>query len=264
MQSVQVPEFPAGRPWVRAVMASTLDGAIRGSDGGSRSISTPADQRWFSALRHGPQALLVGAGTIRAENYRPSRCVMAVVSARLDLPASLRMFAERTDAHPRPIVLTTDAGAADPPAHLRELTDVVGCGADGVDLHGAIAALNARGLQYIQCEGGPRLLSDLIAADPVGWLGADHVARWGSSPALLVKLLDAGERLPVHVHPDREFAVQHFASPFGKTEAWIAIESVTAKVGFSLSVSISAVCEWVTEQNIEAMLDAMTEVTTVP
>ncbi len=108
---------------------------------------------------------------------------------------------------------------------------------------------------------GDDLLRDLIAADPVGWLGADHVARWGSSPALLVKLLDAGERLPVHVHPDREFAVQHFASPFGKTEAWIAIESVTAKVGFSLSVSISAVCEWVTEQNIEAMLDAMTEVT---
>ena len=34
------------------------------------------------------------------------------------------------------------------------------------------------------------------------WLGADHVARFGASPALLVKLLDAGERLPVHHHPD--------------------------------------------------------------
>ena len=49
-------------------------------------------------------------------------------------------------------------------------------------------------------------LHELVAADPQTWLGAAHVARWGSSPALLVKLLDAGERLPVHVHPDRRFA----------------------------------------------------------
>ena len=43
--------------------------------------------------------------------------------------------------------------------------------------------------------------TELIAADPDGWLGPAHVARWGASPALLVKLLDAGQRLPVHAHP---------------------------------------------------------------
>lgn len=108
---------------------------------------------------------------------------------------------------------------------------------------------------------GDDLLRDLIAADPAGWLGAEHVARFGSSPALLVKLLDAGERLPVHLHPDRGFALEHLGSPFGKTEAWIAIEPVTAKVGFSVSPSVSAVSRWVAEQDVEAMLDAMTEVT---
>src|SRR5215471_7791003 len=45
------------------------------------------------------------------------------------------------------------------------------------------------------------LLADLIAEDPAGWLGREHVARYGANPALLVKLLDAGQRLPVHVHP---------------------------------------------------------------
>ena len=40
-----------------------------------------------------------------------------------------------------------------------------------------------------------------LTADPEAWLGADHAARFGASPALLVKLLDAGERLPVHVPP---------------------------------------------------------------
>ena len=49
--------------------------------------------------------------------------------------------------------------------------------------------------------GNGRVLPDLVAADPDGWLGPDHVARWGASPALLVKLLDAGQRLPVHAHP---------------------------------------------------------------
>ena len=62
-------------------------------------------------------------------------------------------------------------------------------------------------------------------ADPDGWLGAAHVARWGSSPALLVKLLDAGERLPVHVHPDRSFARRHLDCPFGKTEAWVVLDA---------------------------------------
>jgi mannose-6-phosphate isomerase len=36
------------------------------------------------------------------------------------------------------------------------------------------------------------LLVDDIAADPVAWLGPDHVGRWGDDPCLLVKLLDAG------------------------------------------------------------------------
>jgi len=38
------------------------------------------------------------------------------------------------------------------------------------------------------------------------------VGRFGANPALLVKLLDAGQRLPVHVHPDRRFATTHLAS----------------------------------------------------
>ena len=42
------------------------------------------------------------------------------------------------------------------------------------------------------------LLASAVAADPVAWLGAAHVARYGSDTGLLVKLLDAGQRLPVH------------------------------------------------------------------
>ena len=51
-----------------------------------------------------------------------------------------------------------------------------------------------------------RLVRDLVRADPEALLGPEHVARFGADPGLLVKLLDAGERLPVHLHPGRAFA----------------------------------------------------------
>jgi len=68
-----------------------------------------------------------------------------------------------------------------------------------------------------------RYLRDVIEADPEGWLGPDHVAYFGAEPALLVKLLDAGQRLPVHAHPDRSFALRHLGSRHGKTEAWVVL-----------------------------------------
>ena len=69
-----------------------------------------------------------------------------------------------------------------------------------------------------------RMLKDALAADPEAFLGRAHVERFGADPALLVKLLDAGQRLPVHCHPDREFARRHLDCPFGKTEAWVITE----------------------------------------
>ncbi len=170
MAAVRTPAFPEGVAWLRAVMAMTLDGVVRGADGGSRSISTPADQRWFSDLRRDPDVLLVGAGTIRAEDYRPSRKVIAVVSESLDLPLSLRMFRDRGPDHPRPIVLTSSRAAESVPDGLGDAADVVPCGPDSLDLHRAVAALHERGLTRIQCEGGPTLLADLLGADLVDQL----------------------------------------------------------------------------------------------
>jgi mannose-6-phosphate isomerase len=67
------------------------------------------------------------------------------------------------------------------------------------------------------------LLRDAVAADPESYLGADHLAAYGADTALLVKLLDAGERLPVHLHPPRSFAELHLGCRYGKTEAWLIL-----------------------------------------
>ena len=54
-----------------------------------------------------------------------------------------------------------------------------------------------------------RRLRDAVRADPEAYLGPDHVAAFGIDPALLVKLLNPAQRLPVHAHPDASFATHH-------------------------------------------------------
>src|SRR4051794_17962721 len=108
-----------------------------------------------------------------------------------------------------------------------------------------------------------RLLADAIAADPQRWLGPAHVARHGAGPAILVKLLDAGERLPLHVHPDRAFARSHLASPYGKTEAWVIVRAAPDAVvhlGFGRDVDAGELARWVDGQRVEEMLAATNRV----
>jgi mannose-6-phosphate isomerase len=104
------------------------------------------------------------------------------------------------------------------------------------------------------------LLRDAIAGDPEGWLGPAHVQRFGSDPALLVKLLDAGQRLPVHVHPDGAFATEHLGTRFGKTEAWVIIEArpgAQVHVGFAADMPFDTLGAWVRAQDQDAMLGAL-------
>ena len=104
------------------------------------------------------------------------------------------------------------------------------------------------------------LVRDALAADPEGWLGPAHAARFGASPALLVKLLDAGERLPVHHHPDRPFAHEHLGLDYGKTEAWIVLaarEGAEVAVGWREDVALATLRGWVDEQDHAALLGAL-------
>ncbi len=104
------------------------------------------------------------------------------------------------------------------------------------------------------------LLRDAIAADPLAWLGEEHVARFGADAKLLVKLLDAGERLPVHIHPSNIFAQEHVGAAHGKAEAWYILEGGTVHLGFRRSVGEAELADWVQSQNVEALLGAMHQV----
>ncbi|WP_022884752.1 hypothetical protein [Glaciibacter superstes] len=109
-----------------------------------------------------------------------------------------------------------------------------------------------------------RLLRDAVTADPIGYLGREHVARFGASTEILVKILDTAERLFVHFHPAAGFAAQHLSLGHGKTEAWIVVavreiddDSPHAHLGFTRDVSEGEIEQWVGDQGVTGMLGAM-------
>lgn len=109
-----------------------------------------------------------------------------------------------------------------------------------------------------------RLLRDAIEARPVSWLGAAHVARWGADLRLLVKLLDAGERLPVHAHPDDAFAARHLGHAHGKAEAWYILEGGTVHLGLTRDVDADELARLVADQDVAALLDLLHAVEVAP
>jgi len=171
---------PPGGTFVRFNFVSTIDGAAT-HDGVSAAIGGDADKRAFALMRRWADVVLIGAGTIRAEGYggelldaaaqqwRIARGMaahpgIAVVSGSLDLDPASEFF---TRAPVRPILLTTDAAAADPSnSPLGEVADVVPLGAT-VQPHAVIGHLAGRGLAMIHSEGGPHVLGSFIAADAV-------------------------------------------------------------------------------------------------
>jgi mannose-6-phosphate isomerase len=114
-------------------------------------------------------------------------------------------------------------------------------------------------------------LRDAIAAAPEDFLGPDHVAVYGPDPALLVKMLDTGQRLVAHFHPDRDFAARHLGSRYGKTEAWIILDvrpsgddSGYVYLGFTDDADPAVVRRWVDEQDTAAILDSLNKVPVAP
>ena len=109
-----------------------------------------------------------------------------------------------------------------------------------------------------------RLLRDAIEADPIAWLGKERVARFGTSTGLLVKLLDTAERLPVHAHPDQAFARDALGSPFGKTEAWIVLDTrgdeAEVWVGLRESVEPERYLRWICGQDVDRLLHSLNRI----
>jgi mannose-6-phosphate isomerase len=81
---------------------------------------------------------------------------------------------------------------------------------------------------------------------------------------LLVKLLDAGQRLPVHAHPDDSFAAQHLGHRNGKAEAWYILEGGTVHLGLRRDVGEMELASLVETQDVDGLLGLLHEVDIAP
>lgn len=111
-----------------------------------------------------------------------------------------------------------------------------------------------------------RSLAGAVRKDPHGWTGGTMPAGPGDV-GVLVKLLDAGQRLPVHVHPDRSFASAHLHSCYGKTEAWIVLEAgegAQVHLGWREDVDPDALTRAVLAKDSGWMLERIHAVDVVP
>jgi riboflavin biosynthesis pyrimidine reductase len=154
---------PLAEPWLRVNFVSTVDGAATGSDGLSGTINTDADKRVFDALRRRAHCLVVGAGTIRDEEYDVPRVPIVVVSRSADVPPTL------AEAPPGRVLMATVA-SSDGLAAARETLgedNVLVLGEEEIDLVALKAALVERGWTEMLCEGGPSLFADMLAAGVV-------------------------------------------------------------------------------------------------
>jgi len=162
-----------GGSFVLARLAQSLDGCIATASGHSFWISGAADVLHTHRLRALFDAVVVGAGTIHADDplLTTRNCpgpspVRVVIDTERRLAAHYRVF----NGGPATLLLcAADApGGAAGDAELLRLPR----GAAGLDVAAIIAALHARGLRRIYVEGGGVTVSRFLAA---GGLARLHV-----------------------------------------------------------------------------------------
>lgn len=174
-----------GRPMLTLKLAASLDGRIATESSESRWITGPAARAAVHLMRAQSDAVMVGAGTVRADDPRldvrglgvEARPVRVVVSAGLDLSRDGHLARTAGEApvwlcHGPAAPETARAAWASLGATLIEAP----AHADGsLDPAAVLRSLGARGVTRVLCEGGGRLAAALLAADLVDemvWHGA--------------------------------------------------------------------------------------------
>jgi riboflavin-specific deaminase-like protein len=182
------------RPYTITNFALTLDGqaTIAGRSG---SIGTDADTAMLVGLRTRVDAVMIGAGTMRAERYGrvvgdPAKRerreqeslapdpLMVIVSGRLDLPWDAPLF---TEGFGEVVIYTA---YEDDPPQTQTPVQVIRPEAE-IDLAALMVTLRSEhGVRAVLCEGGPRLHAQLIEADLVDELFVTHAPKLAGGDGL--------------------------------------------------------------------------------
>lgn len=187
------------RPFVTLAYAQSVDGSIARAAGERFALSGPEAMRMTHAIRGRHHAILVGVGTVLADDPELSvRLVEAtnpqpiIVDSRLRTPPSARLLAP---AAQRPWIATTAESAAT--AHGGNVAgNVTGAPVDGrkghrataleargarllmgpelangwVDLAALLRRLRSEGVEHLMVEGGAQIISSFLAAQLVDYV----------------------------------------------------------------------------------------------
>jgi 5-amino-6-(5-phosphoribosylamino)uracil reductase len=165
------------RPFVLLSCAMSLDGYIDDASDVRLVLSGADDLDEIDELRAGSDAILVGAGTIRADNprlllrsqaRRAARVargaqpdpVRVVLTASGDLDPSARIFTTGDTAR---IVYAASPAVADLAERLADRADVVDAG-EPLDLTSVLADLASRGIERLMVEGGSSVHTSFLTA----------------------------------------------------------------------------------------------------
>jgi diaminohydroxyphosphoribosylaminopyrimidine deaminase/5-amino-6-(5-phosphoribosylamino)uracil reductase len=196
-------ELELGRPFVALKLASTLDGRIATRSGESRWITGPDARKLVHRLRARVDAVVVGSGTVRADDpqlfarrgdaivHRPVRVLL---DTRLRVPAGVRLF--REDADRTWVLCARSAPAARRRALERQGVRVLSVALRGkrLDLARACERLAQEGLRDVLVEGGGVLAAGLLGAslvDELHWFVAPRWIGADGRPALGAMGIDA-------------------------------------------------------------------------
>ena len=207
--------FRAGLPYVVWKYAMTLDGRIATAQGLSRWISGEASRRFVHRMRRESDAILVGIGTVLADDpfltarpvgaFPPPYRVVADSLARTPLTA--RLFAP---ADGRVIILTTENAPRDQVEALKSAGAHVICAGQGrVDLSLALRTLaEDYGVRSVLLEGGPALAASMLRENLVCEIVcfvAGKLFGDGLSPLADMGVASPAEAVHAHIRRIRRF-----------------------------------------------------------
>ncbi len=186
----------SGRPYVIAKFATSLDGKIATSNGESQWITGSRARQEAHYLRRITDAVLVGSGTVLADNpsltsrknNKVIKCPLRIVLDSLgQLPTNLTLF---TDKYADKTILATTIQLQQPKmSHFRDKgTDVVDFGMNSsgmVNLPAVLNYLGTKGINSLLVEGGSRVLGAFAEQNLI-----DEV--WG----FLAPMVIGGEKAP--------------------------------------------------------------------
>jgi diaminohydroxyphosphoribosylaminopyrimidine deaminase/5-amino-6-(5-phosphoribosylamino)uracil reductase len=199
-----------GRPFVTLKLATSLDGRIATRSNESRWITGPAARDRAHALRASHDAIMVGSGTVTADDPQLT-CrlpglskrspVRVVVDRHLAIRSDTRLVADAKQVPTWIITLPSADRARRQALHDRGVV-VIEVGADavgGIDFAAALAALGERGITRLLVEGGGQLAAALARArlvDALVWVHAPLLIGGDGVPAVAGLDLEILARAP--------------------------------------------------------------------